>query len=66
MVTVIVMTPIIRDKDGLAKSSRHAGLTAEQRTAALVLSRSLAFARQPGTYAIPGERRGCEYHGKIA
>lgn len=42
----IVMVPIVRDEDGLAKSSRNTYLTADQRTAALVLSCSLAFAQQ--------------------
>lgn len=42
----IVMVPIVRDEDGLAKSSRNTYLTADQRTAALILSRSLAFAQQ--------------------
>lgn len=42
----IVMVPIVRDEDGLAKSSRNTYLTADQRTAALVLSRSLTFAQQ--------------------
>lgn len=37
--------PIIREKDGLAKSSRNTYLSAEERTAALVLSRSLKAAK---------------------
>ena len=37
--------PIIREKDGLAKSSRNTYLSAEERTAALVLSRSLKEAK---------------------
>ena len=37
--------PIIREKDGLTKSSRNTYLSAEERTAALVLSRSLKEAK---------------------
>lgn len=42
----IIMVPIVRDPDGLAKSSRNIYLTPEQRAAAPVLNRSLLFARQ--------------------
>lgn len=42
----IIMVPIVRDSDGLAKSSRNIYLTPEQRAAAPVLNRSLLFARQ--------------------
>ena len=38
----IVGCPIIREEDGLAKSSRNTYLSAEERTAALVLSRAVA------------------------
>ena len=38
--------PIIREKDGLAKSSRNTYLSAEEHTAALVLSRSLKAAKK--------------------
>lgn len=42
----IVDVPIVREVDGLALSSRNVYLSAEERTAALVLSRSLNLARQ--------------------
>ena len=41
----IVPCPIIREEDGLAKSSRNTYLSAEERKAALVLSRSLKLAK---------------------
>lgn len=42
----IVGCPIIREEDGLAKSSRNTYLNAEERQAALVLSKSIALAKQ--------------------
>ena len=42
----IVSCPIIREEDGLAKSSRNTYLSKEERIAALVLSRSLGLANE--------------------
>jgi pantoate--beta-alanine ligase len=52
---VIVGLPIVREEDGLALSSRNVYLSAEERSAALVLSRSLREAER--LYA-QGERDG--------
>ena len=41
----VVMVPICREESGLARSSRNVYLSAEERTAALVLSRSLKQAK---------------------
>ena len=41
----IVGCPIIREEDGLAKSSRNTYLNAEERVAALVLSKAIALGR---------------------
>ena len=42
----VVACPIIREEDGLAKSSRNTYLSKEERKAALVLSRSLKIAKK--------------------
>lgn len=42
----IVGCPIIREEDGLAKSSRNTYLSTEERKAALVLSKSIALGKQ--------------------
>lgn len=44
--TQIVACPIVRDQDGLAISSRNVYLSPEERTAALVISKSLRRARE--------------------
>lgn len=44
--TRLVMCPIVREPDGLAMSSRNSYLSSEERSAALVLSRSLAAAER--------------------
>ena len=55
MPITIVSCPIIREKDGLAMSSRNSFLSSEERQTALVLSRSLQLA---ATCVAEGERDG--------
>lgn len=46
MPLTVIGCPIVREEDGLAKSSRNTYLSAEERKAALVLSRSIFLGRQ--------------------
>ena len=52
----VIGAPIVREADGLAMSSRNAYLSADQRAAALCLSRSLAAARE----AVAGGERDAD------
>ena len=54
--TEIIGCPIIREEDGLAKSSRNTYLSEDERQAALVLSRSLKI----GKAARRGWRKECK------
>jgi pantoate--beta-alanine ligase len=55
----VVVCPIVREKDGLALSSRNTYLDADQRKAALVLSRSLRKGRE---LFANGERDAIKIH----
>lgn len=59
----ILPCPTFRDRDGLAMSSRNRYLSAEQRTQALALSRSLFHARES---AANGERNGATLRNQMA
>lgn len=49
----IIGCPIVRESDGLAMSSRNTYLSSVERTDALVLSRSLAMAKQLAAQGLP-------------
>jgi pantoate--beta-alanine ligase len=58
----IVEAPIVRERDGLAMSSRNTYLSPEERQAALVISRTLFWARQA---VMDGEKNAALIRGKI-
>ena len=58
----VVVCPIVREPDGLAMSSRNAYLSAEERSAALLLHRSLERARE---MLLGGERRAGVIVGEV-
>jgi pantoate--beta-alanine ligase len=60
--TEIVLGPIVRERDGLAMSSRNTYLTGEERAAATVLHRALAAAREQ---LAAGERNVMQLQSKM-
>lgn len=58
----VVGCPIVRERDGLAMSSRNSYLTSEERAAAPVLHRALGAARELWTR---GERRGDTFRAEM-
>jgi pantoate--beta-alanine ligase len=60
--TQIIGCPIIREEDGLAKSSRNAYLSKEERTAAIVLSQSLEIGK---TLLLNGEKQAARIQKAI-
>ena len=63
MNVAVVGCPIVREEDGLAKSSRNAYLSSEERQAALVLSRAI----RAGEAAVAaGERDGAALRALMA
>jgi pantoate--beta-alanine ligase len=59
----VVGCPLVRDPDGLAMSSRNAYLSADEREAALALSRSL---RAGADAVVAGERSGAAVQALVA